>query len=267
MAQVRSWGWSGRARAQRAGGDGRWRCRVSCAAGGCRARRAEVVEFCASLPEPTRVAYEAGPTGYGLARALRAAGIGCVVAAPGKIERPAQDRIKTDQRDAERVLRLLMIDGLHAVRVPSSEQEALRDRVRARGSARRSDARAPAAGRLPARRGRNRSPGCAADQLPRPGGVRRQLRGAPPPGRNHQVRLAPRASAARRGGLALPQAARPRLGRSRAARTASPRTSCSGCWRPGSRLPIGAPVRPAPSSAGRARSGRVRALRARTRAR
>jgi len=75
---------------------------------------------------------EAGPTGFGLARALWAAGIGCIVAAPGKIERPAQDRVKTDQRDAERVLRLLMIDGLHAVRVPSTEEEALRDLVRAR---------------------------------------------------------------------------------------------------------------------------------------
>ena len=42
-----------------------------------------------------------------------------MVAAPGKIERPAEDRVKTDQRDAERVLRLLMIDGLHPVRVPS----------------------------------------------------------------------------------------------------------------------------------------------------
>jgi transposase len=92
----------------------------------------EVVEFCVSLPGPTRVAYEAGPTGYGLARALEATGIGCVVAAPGKIERPSQDRVKTDQRDAERVLRLLMIDGLHAVRVPSSDEEALRDLVRAR---------------------------------------------------------------------------------------------------------------------------------------
>jgi transposase len=92
----------------------------------------EVVQFCCALPGPTRVAYEAGPTGYGLARALHGAGIGCVVAAPGKIERPAQDRVKTDQRDAERVLRLLMIDGLHAVRVPSSAEEALRDLVRAR---------------------------------------------------------------------------------------------------------------------------------------
>ena len=91
-----------------------------------------VVAFCVSLPGPTRVAYEAGPTGFALARALTAAGIECVVAAPGKIERPSSDRVKTDQRDAERLLRLLMIDGLHAVRVPSSEEEALRDLVRAR---------------------------------------------------------------------------------------------------------------------------------------
>lgn len=92
----------------------------------------KVVEFCQALPGPARVAYEAGPTGYGLARALDTAGIGCIVAAPGKIERPAQDKLKTDKRDAERVLRLLMIDALHAVRVPTVEEEALRDLVRAR---------------------------------------------------------------------------------------------------------------------------------------
>jgi len=92
----------------------------------------EVVELCCSLRGPTRAAYEAGPTGYGLARALHTAGVGCVVAAPGKIERPAADKVKTDQRDAERVLRLLMIDALRPVRVPSGEEEALRDVVRAR---------------------------------------------------------------------------------------------------------------------------------------
>jgi len=92
----------------------------------------DVVAFCVGLPGPTRVAYEAGPTGFGLSRALTAAGVQCVIAAPGKIERPSSDRVKTDQRDAERLLRLLMIDGLHAVRVPSSEEEALRDLVRAR---------------------------------------------------------------------------------------------------------------------------------------
>jgi transposase len=92
----------------------------------------EVVAFCAALAGPTRVAYEAGPTGFGLARALTAVGVQCVIAAPGKIERPSSDRVKTDQRDAERLLRLLMIDGLHPVRVPSTQEEALRDLVRAR---------------------------------------------------------------------------------------------------------------------------------------
>ncbi len=94
------------------------------------AETAKVVEFLAGLPGPTRAAYEAGPTGYGLARALQAAGMECVVAAPGKIERPAQDKVKADQRDAERVLRLLMIDALVAVRVPTVEEEAIRDLVR-----------------------------------------------------------------------------------------------------------------------------------------
>jgi transposase len=131
MAQVRSWaGLDVHARSVLA-------VTLDAESGEMRTRKlpgetAKVVEFVAALPGPTRVAYEAGPTGYGLARGLRAVGVACVVAAPGKIERPAQDRIKTDQRDAERVLRLLMIDALHAVRVPSSEEEALRDLVRAR---------------------------------------------------------------------------------------------------------------------------------------
>jgi transposase len=93
---------------------------------------AAVVAFCVGLLGPTRVAYEAGPTGFALARELGAAGVGCVVAAPGKIERPAQDRVKTDQRDAERLVRLLMIAALYPVRVPSRDEEALRDLVRAR---------------------------------------------------------------------------------------------------------------------------------------
>lgn len=92
----------------------------------------EVAGFCAGLPAPARVAYEAGPTGFALARTLEAIGIGCVVAAPGKIERPGQDRVKTDRRDAERLARLLMIGGLHPVRVPTDAEEALRDLVRAR---------------------------------------------------------------------------------------------------------------------------------------
>jgi transposase len=56
----------------------------------------EVVAFWAGLPAPVRVAYEAGLTGFGLARALHAVGIGCVIAAPGKDRAPGagqgQDR-------------------------------------------------------------------------------------------------------------------------------------------------------------------------------
>jgi len=92
----------------------------------------EVVGFCRSLPGPVKVAYEAGPTGFGLARELAAVGVECVVAAPGKIARAPQDRVKTDRRDAERLVRLLMAGELHAVRVPGTEEEALRDLVRAR---------------------------------------------------------------------------------------------------------------------------------------
>jgi transposase len=92
--------------------------------------------FCAGLPRPARVAYEAGPTGYGLARELAGRGVECVVAAPSKIPRAAGDRVKTDRRDAEHLVRLLLAGKLHPVRVPGDEEEALRDLVRARDAVR-----------------------------------------------------------------------------------------------------------------------------------
>jgi transposase len=92
--------------------------------------------FCAGLPKPVRVAYEAGPTGYGLARELARRGIECVVAAPSKIPRASGDRVKTDRRDAEHLVRLLLAGKLHPVRVPGDEEEALRDLVRAREAVR-----------------------------------------------------------------------------------------------------------------------------------
>ena len=66
------------------------------------------VEWLKTLPAPVRVVYEAGPTGYGLARACAGAGISCLVAAPSRI-RAAADRVKTDRRDAERLARLLRL--------------------------------------------------------------------------------------------------------------------------------------------------------------
>jgi transposase len=76
---------------------------------GCEA----TVAWLQTLPAPVRVVYEAGPTGYRLARACAQAGISCVVAAPSRI-RAASDRVKTDRRDAERLARLLRLGEIAA---------------------------------------------------------------------------------------------------------------------------------------------------------
>jgi transposase len=85
-----------------------------------------------SLPAPVAVTYEAGPTGFGLYRMLAAAGIRCEVAAPSKLPKPAGDRVKTDAKDAIHLARLLRLDEIVPVAIPTVEQEAARDLVRAR---------------------------------------------------------------------------------------------------------------------------------------
>ncbi|MGH2511505.1 MAG: IS110 family transposase [Candidatus Limnocylindrales bacterium] len=81
------------------------------------------------------VAYEAGPTGYALHRQLTAMGIACVVVAPSLIPVKPGERIKTDQRDAAKLARLLRSGDLTPVWVPDEAHEALRDLVRARDDA------------------------------------------------------------------------------------------------------------------------------------
>jgi transposase len=73
-------------------------------------------------PGPVAVAYEAGPTGFGLYRSLTTAGIRCEVAAPSKLQRPAGDRVKTDAKDAVHLARLLRLDEITAVAIPTVEQ-------------------------------------------------------------------------------------------------------------------------------------------------
>jgi len=84
------------------------------------------------LPGPVAVAYEAGPTGFGLYRALTGVGVRCEVVAPSKLQRPAGDRVKTDARDALHLCRLLRLDEVTSVSIPTVSQEAARDLVRAR---------------------------------------------------------------------------------------------------------------------------------------
>lgn len=86
----------------------------------------------AGLPEPLRCCYEAGPTGFGLARALGAAGIECVVAATSKLPRRS-DRRKNDRIDAEWLARMLAAGSVRPARVPSPEEESLCHLSRLRG--------------------------------------------------------------------------------------------------------------------------------------
>ena len=59
-------------------------------------QHADVLGWIGGLPAPAAVAYEAGPTGFGLARPLAVAGIRCEVLAPSRLQRPAGERVKTD---------------------------------------------------------------------------------------------------------------------------------------------------------------------------
>jgi transposase len=91
-----------------------------------------VLPFLEQLGVGLCAVYEAGPTGFGLARAAVERGLDVRVCAPGLIPRRPSDRVKTDARDAERLARLLAAGELSFVRVPSVEEEQLRDLVRAR---------------------------------------------------------------------------------------------------------------------------------------
>jgi transposase len=91
----------------------------------------EVVAFLERLGLGVRAVYEAGPTGFELARAARECGIDVRVAAPGSIPKGPGDRVKTDRRDAVRLVRLLAAGELSFAFVPSVADECFRDLVRA----------------------------------------------------------------------------------------------------------------------------------------
>jgi len=84
------------------------------------------------LPGKVRCVYEAGPCGYELQRYLTKNGIVCEIAAPALIPRKAGERIKTDKRDARKLGRLYRAGELTMIYIPSAEQEAVRDMIRAR---------------------------------------------------------------------------------------------------------------------------------------
>jgi len=79
--------------------------------------------------------YEAGCFGFGLYRQLTALEHACVVAAPSLIPRKPGDRVKTDRRDALKLAKLLRSADITGCHVPDTEDEAMRDLVRAREDA------------------------------------------------------------------------------------------------------------------------------------
>jgi transposase len=83
-------------------------------------------------PEHLVACYEAGPTGYDTYRLLTSLGVRCDVIAPALIPRRPGHRVKTDRIDARNLARLHRAGELTTIRIPTTEEEALRDLVRAR---------------------------------------------------------------------------------------------------------------------------------------
>lgn len=93
-----------------------------------------VAHLIARFEDPTRLraCYEAGPTGYELARQLRGLHVSWQVIALSLIPTAPGDRVKTDKRDCRRLARLHRTGELVAIRVPTVAEEAVRDLCRAR---------------------------------------------------------------------------------------------------------------------------------------
>jgi transposase len=81
------------------------------------------------------VCYEAGPTGFVLARRLIQLGLECVLMSPSKTERKPNEKIKTDKRDACKIAKLFRNGDITVVRIPPALDEAVRDVCRARTDA------------------------------------------------------------------------------------------------------------------------------------
>ncbi|MBT2748347.1 MULTISPECIES: IS110 family transposase [unclassified Lysobacter] len=103
-------------------------------------RDVDVARLCTRLrSKAARVAfiYEAGPCGYGLYRLLTKKGFECVVCAPSLLARKPGDHVKTDRRDATMLVRALRHGDFSPIHVPTVDDEAIRDLVRAWVSAKR----------------------------------------------------------------------------------------------------------------------------------
>jgi transposase len=83
-------------------------------------------------PEGLSVCYEAGPGGFALWRLVTSMGVACDVVVPSLIPVRSGDRVKTDRRDAKKLVSLYRAGLLRFVHPPTAELEGLRDLLRAR---------------------------------------------------------------------------------------------------------------------------------------
>lgn len=104
---------------------------------GVRLRKA--LKLLVNRGEVLKVCYEAGPTGFGLCRRLREAGMDCIVVAPSLVPGKPGDRVKTDRRDARKLAHFLRSGDLTEVYIPEEAVEAIRDLERARDDAKRAE--------------------------------------------------------------------------------------------------------------------------------
>src|SRR5207247_423530 len=81
-------------------------------------------------PEPA--GHEARVSGYDLHRQITGLGVACAVIAPALTPRRPGQRIKTDRRDAAKLVRLFRAGELTAIHVLDESEEAVRDLVRCR---------------------------------------------------------------------------------------------------------------------------------------
>ncbi len=88
-------------------------------------------------PVGLRCCYEAGPCGYDLYRLFAAMGVSCEVVAPSLTPVRPGDRVKTDRRDARKLVGLFRAGQLTFCTPPTPEQEGLRDLLRCREDLRR----------------------------------------------------------------------------------------------------------------------------------
>ncbi|MBE0537024.1 MAG: IS110 family transposase [Phycisphaerae bacterium] len=88
-------------------------------------------------PGDIRVCYEAGPCGFVLKRRIEVHdGCKCSVIAPSLTPVKPGDRVKTDRRDALKLMTLFKAGLLTEIYAPDSEQEAARELTRCRDAAR-----------------------------------------------------------------------------------------------------------------------------------